>query len=586
MTSGPYRNNVFDEQIDILYRTFKVGVIGAWTAALVVLYTLVAMGDLALWKALLWGGFISIVVFFHLLLGVLYWRQSASARDRRAWARMFIVASGLEGLWWGCAPFVLASSDRYDGQILTNSLALIIATGAVPAFASYLPAFLAIFLPISLISAAGHLTLGGILHIPVAGLIAIFLVTVLVLGRRANSNLTEMIGLRIEKEALIDDLQKKKEQAEEASLSKSRFLASASHDLRQPVHALGMFVGALSNHPMTGGMQRLVAQIEGSVQAIEGLFNSLLDISRLDAGAVAPQLQSFPIGPFLKRLCADYIADAEAKNLTLTLCPCSAWVSSDPLLLEQILRNLISNAVRYTDHGRILIGCRRRRRISIEVWDTGRGIPSDENDRIFDEFYQIGNPERDRRQGLGLGLAIVKRLTVLLDHPLEFRSTPANGSVFRISLRVAKPRQKIDFGSAVDTIPHSLSTATIVVIDDDGAVLESMRCVLSSWGAQVIAARSGSEATQRVAGGAERPDMILCDYRLAGGESGIDVIHRLQEFLGFPVPAVIITGDTASDRVKLAHESGFAILYKPVTYGKLRALIGNILRASRMAGDV
>lgn len=576
-------DSIFNEQIDTLFRTFQVGVLGAWVAALAVLVTLFAVGDLTSGLAVGWGTAISGVVAFHLLLKYWYRQAPSLARNRPAFARLFAVAAGLDGVWWGSAMVCLPARDRFDEQLLINCLALIVAAGAIPAFGSYLPALYAILLPITLIAAAWHIVQAGPLHFAVAFLFGVFLVTALGLGKRANFNLTELMRLRFEKEILVDDLRRQKEQAEQANLSKSRFLASASHDLRQPVHALSMFVGALSNHELSSETRRLVTQIEASVQAMEGLFGSLLDISRLDAGVVEPQRRSFPIAPLLERVCRDYTSEAEEKNLSLTVCPSSVHIESDPVLLERVLRNIISNAVRYTDHGRILVGCRRGQWISIQVWDTGRGIPPQDRERIFDEFYQIGNTERDRSQGLGLGLAIVKRLTILLGHPLAFDSVAGKGSVFRIAVPLSPP--------AADTGPNAtsaistpgLSGLKIFVIDDDAIVLEAMRTVLAGWGARVIAAESGKEIFALVANGASRPDIILCDYRLRDGESGIDVVRGLQEKFQWQIPAVLITGDTASDRVVQAHACGLAVLYKPVANSKLRALIGNLLRERKGA---
>ena len=248
-------------------------------------------------------------------------------------------------------------------------------------------------------------------------------------------------------------LRRQKELAEEANLSKSRFLAAASHDLRQPIHALGMFVGALARHPMTDEMRRLVEQIEGSVGAMDGLFNSLLDISKLDAGVVQSHVRSFAIGPLLQRISDEFAGEAQRKGLRLTLCPCSAFVASDPVLLERILRNIVSNAVRYTDQGRILVGCRRGPRLSVQVWDTGRGIAQADRERVFQEFYQVDNFERDRAKGLGLGLAIVRRLTLLLDHPLELRSQIGRGSVFKLSLPTAQAEAGIEAASPAAVFP-------------------------------------------------------------------------------------------------------------------------------------
>jgi len=471
---------------------------------------------------------------------------------------------------------------------LTLLVALTVAIGAVPAFGGYLPAFSAIFFPITSLALAWNVIQGGLFHYGVGLLIVVFIVTMYGLARHANANLTQILRLRFEKQVLADDLQRQKQVAEDANLSKSRFLAAASHDLRQPIHALGMFVGALSRHAMNGEMRRIVDHMEDSINAMDGLFSSLLDISKLDAGVVQPHLESFKIAPLLERICREYSGTAQEKNLSLTLCNCTAAVVSDQLLLERILRNLISNAIRYTDQGRVLVGCRRRGHfLSVQIWDTGHGIAPNEQDRVFEEFYQAGNAERDRNKGLGLGLAIVKRLTVLLDHPVELISELGKGSVFKLSFPTADLESYSGEASMHAAVPI-LRGGLILVVEDDPLVREAMRSLLTSWDNDVLVAGSGAEMLERVAECATRPDLILCDYRLPDDENGIDVVGRLRAEYNEDIPAILITGDTASDRLQKARDSGFVVLSKPVARSKLRAAIGNAMHAHRHrspAGD-
>ena len=251
---------------------------------------------------------------------------------------------------------------------------------------------------------------------------------------------------------------------------------------------------------------------------------------------------------------------------------------TDPFLLERILRNLVSNAVRYTDRGRIVVGCRRGNRLRIEVWDTGRGIPVDQQHEVFREFFQLSNPERDRAKGLGLGLAIVDRLAKLLDCPVTLRSTPGKGSVFKISVALAQ-RQRLGAPSPQRAPMFAMPRGLILVIDDDPVIQSVMQSLLSSWGHDAIVASSGAEMLDRIATRARRPDLIICDYRLRDGENGIGVINRLQSNYSERVPAVLITGDTASDRLQEAQESGLVLLHKPVAEIKLRVTVGNLMRA-------
>ena len=247
------------------------------------------------------------------------------------------------------------------------------------------------------------------------------------LGLEQGRSLTEALRLKFENIELALDLSFQKERAEAANSAKTTFLAAASHDLRQPLHAMGLFLDALQGRRLDASSRRLTAQIGESLHAMDGLFNALLDISSLDAGVTKRRDSVFRVQPLLDRIGREFTLQAQAKNLRLTVQPCSLAVRTDPVLLEEMLRNIVSNAVRHTRQGRILVGCRRGARLAIGVWDTGPGIAAENQQKIFEEFFQLSNPERDRRNGLGLGLAITSRLAALLDCPLELRSTPGKG---------------------------------------------------------------------------------------------------------------------------------------------------------------
>lgn len=583
---GAHNANNFKTHIELLYRTSMPGVLGALAAALILVGVFILLGGLSLVPGIIWGGLLGVCVLLHLILRFAYDRDPEHF-SVRTWARAFTFAALLDGLWWGGATKALPASDQFEQQALVVAVALVVAAGAVPAFASHLPAFLAIFLPISLLSAFWQIEQVGVLHQAIVVLVGVFIPTILSLALRSHRNLAEMIRLRHEREQLVTDLRQQIILAEQANNAKSRFLASASHDLRQPVHALGMFVSALERLSMTPEMRETVAHIEESTQAMEKLLNSMLDISRLDAGVVEPRLQVFPINAMIERICGEWLADAAAKGLTLRICRSSAHVESDPLLLERIIRNLVSNAVRYTHDGKVLVGCRRvGGMLQVEVWDTGQGISSTEHERIFEEFYQVGNQERDRSQGLGLGLSIVRRLSDLLGHPVTFESTPNEGTVFRVQVPSATPSPPTpERASVANAVANSLRDLTVAIVDDDPQVLEGMRSMLLGWEAEVVAAASGEELLERIRASDRSLSIILCDYRLRAGEDGTEVIRRVHEWLGYRTPAILITGDTASDRVRLAHDSGFHVLYKPIAPGKLRALIGNMLKPAPVDGE-
>lgn len=378
---------------------------------------------------------------------------------------------------------------------------------------------------------------------------------------------------------LADDLRRQKEIAEEACRVKSSFLAAASHDLRQPVHALNLFVGALRHVPMPADGVRLVEQIDASIIAMDELFTAILDISRLDAGVVPVHRSPFAIGALLDRVCRDLAVDAEAKGLRLSTVRCGAAVDSDPMLIERIVRNLVSNAVRYTDTGRIVVGCRRTRtHVLMRVYDTGRGIPADQQSRIFDDYYQLGNPGREREKGVGLGLAIVRRLADLLECKLTLRSEPGRGSCFEVALKRANGVASV-IEPRVDELDTGPSTGLVVVIDDELAIRSGMSSLLTYWGYRVITASSTDEAIRLLATCAVRPALLICDLRLRGDENGLDAIERLRDEYNTAIPALLITGDTAAGRLTEPHRSGFVLLHKPVPNAKLRAVVMRAIAA-------
>jgi signal transduction histidine kinase/CheY-like chemotaxis protein len=372
-----------------------------------------------------------------------------------------------------------------------------------------------------------------------------------------------------------------------ANQAKSRFLAAASHDLRQPLHALGMFVAQLRGRVTEPEAAALTGKVEAAVTALQQLLDAILDISRLDAGIVSPVHTDFPIAPLLERLAESFAPQAERKGLRLRVAPTRLAVQSDPVLLERVLLNLLANAVRYTQRGGIVIGCRRRgERVRIEVWDSGAGIAPEHRQAIFQEFYQVGNPERDRHKGLGLGLAIAARVARLLGSRIDLRSQVGRGSLFSIEVPRGTAIAARTAEAAVWLQTDTLRDALILLVDDDALVREAMETLLQQWGCEVASASSGDQAVAQATRLARTPDAIVCDYRLPDGETGIDAIRRLHARLGADIPAALVTGDTAPERLREAQAGGYALLHKPLQPAKLRALLEHLLaaRETRRAG--
>jgi signal transduction histidine kinase len=390
-------------------------------------------------------------------------------------------------------------------------------------------------------------------------------------------NRDELGALATNVNRMSDELGRLYRQLEDANLAKSRFIAAASHDLRQPLHALNLFVAQLRTEHDPAEKSRVVARIDAAVTAMNEMFNELLDISRLDAGVLVSSLSAFPGDQVLKRIETTFTAAAREKNLRLRVVSNGAWVRSDFILLERILLNLVSNAVRYTQTGGIVVGCRRRAGVlRIEVWDSGIGIPEDQQRNIFAEFRQLSAAGQDRRGGLGLGLAIVERLCRLLDYPIELTSRPDKGSRFVISVPLTAPVALAE--RPAQAAADQAMGKSVVVIDDDALVLDGMRGVLKGWGCDVVTATCEDAALSALSKAERPPDIIISDYRLNDGKTGFAVIEHIRRAFGAPIPAFLISGDTAPERLREARASGYYLLHKPVLPITLRAVVSQLLK--------
>lgn len=400
------------------------------------------------------------------------------------------------------------------------------------------------------------------------------------LAEGVNEMAEELAGMHAQMRGRISEataeLRTRKEEAERANMAKSRFLAAASHDLRQPMHALGLFISELSQCRLDAPSRHLLGQITASAEAMEDLLDSLLDISRLDAGVLQASVRAFPLQPVLERIAATQRAAASDARVSLRIRPTDAWGASDPVLFERILGNLVSNAVRYSPAGKVLVACRRRGDTwRIEVRDNGIGIPQHAQENIFQEFVQLQNPERSRDKGLGLGLAIVRRLTAMLDHPLELRSAPGRGSAFAVTIPAGRREDVVDAPPA-ERDPGDLGGLRVALVEDDPLVLSAMHSLLTSWGCDLVAAPDLELLIDRLSARGGPPSAIISDHRLARGASGTDVIREVRRRYGEDLPAALITGDTGPDALALAEREGLPVLHKPVRPARLRALLNRI----------
>ncbi|MFP5409879.1 MAG: ATP-binding protein [Gammaproteobacteria bacterium] len=402
------------------------------------------------------------------------------------------------------------------------------------------------------------------------------------INRMAETLQTHHNELEARVRAATADLAAKMDMAERANFAKSRFFAAASHDLRQPLHALSLFVAALKARNQQPETQTLIDNIEASTAAMELLFNALLDISRLDAGTIEAHPVNFPLHKMLGELEHQFRALAEEKGLRLRFRPCDVTLYSDPLLIERILGNLIANAIRYTDDGGVLVACRRRGPlVRLSVIDTGRGIPPDQQEAVFQEFVQLHNPARDRSKGLGLGLAIVSRLGRLLGHRVNLRSRPGHGSTFSIDVPLGDARLIAPPAPPAPPV-HLPEDALVLLVDDENAILRGMAELFDHWGIDLVTARSADEAEQWLAGLGRAPHVIVSDYRLPDDTDGLEVIERLRQKFGRDIPAILITGDTAPDTILRITNAGIPMLHKPLRPAKLRALLTHLIQQPRV----
>ncbi len=535
-----------------------------------------------------WCGVVVAIQMGLQALALRYRKQRIEDIDPKKWGDRFARSAIVAGIVWGSAAFVLVPGNEPLTLALVSACLAGRATVSTMTHAYYPPALNAFTAPIFGMLALRYMMNGGYANAALGVMWMAVLGYILLFVDKQARALATQIRVHVENEELVQQMRKQnavaeqaRVRAEEASRSKSRFFAAANHDLRQPLHSLGLFATALRNGSEGRAGIKLVDQILQCTDSLERLFDNLLDISRLDAGQVEVKRTIVPLNDVLSRLRSMFTIPAQEKNLNLRLRPTSFSVHTDSTLLFRILSNLVSNALRYTESGGIVVGCRRRgQKVVIEVWDTGIGIPAEHRERIFEEFYQLNNPERDRTRGLGLGLASVRRIAQLLDHPVRLHSAVGKGSRFSIEVPMADPA-RIPMASVTveHKVPNLLGGKFILVIDDEASVRLGMQSLLESWGCKCLTASDAHEALAGINGAT--PDFIIADLRLRGDDTGIDAIQVLRERLGNSVPAVLVSGDTATEQLRKVSAAGLTMMHKPLKAVRLRALLNHEFAKAR-----
>lgn len=526
---------------------------------------------------------LSIVVTAGMITLVIFYRKSDTRRHHsQFWLKTFFIAIITNGLIWSAPALFPHTFDSSNSVQFFGIMLLGVVAAALPIMSTF-SKFFTVFSLFTLLPITVRFFYSDEILYNIFGFMFLVYLSVQLLSSRNIQNvLVKSLRLGFENSILVDNLKIKNQQAEEAKVdaelaneAKSKFLAAASHDLRQPMHALGLFVSKIYNQQRYPDIHNDVGNIKKSSDALESLLNALLDISKLDAGVLQPELTSISLEAILNRVTTNGESKAKEKGLKFRVHNINKTVHSDIFMLERILNNLVSNAIRYTTSGSVFIGCRlRANKVRIEVRDSGIGIEKNKFGDIFEEFYQAGNPERDRSKGLGLGLAIVDRLCNLLDYKIEVQSSPGKGSLFAIEVPYVDTS---DIPSTVLTSNNlfvsDVSGLHVLVIDDEAMIREGMAATLEDWDCSSLLADSADTAISHLQQSDFKPDVIVTDYRLRENQTGVQAIERINEYCQKDIPAIIITGDTAPDRLQEAKDSSYLLLHKPVSPAKLRSLL-------------
>ena len=524
-----------------------------------------------------------IISFFRAIFVYPYYdRTTITSENIHRWVNWFTFTLAITGLLWGLAlPFFFNPDDYFLLLILMFTFFTLMVSATIT-LASHMAGFIAFCLPLMISVVVLLITAGERIHIELGVAFLIFSLSIVHFYRSTNREITELIRLQVDKESFADKLEKEKNSAEhsrkiaeESVQEKNRFLAAASHDLRQPLHASGMLLSMLENHIKDKRGEVLLNSIVQSNQALSHSFNSLMDVSKLDAGVIDVHENHTSIRSILSPIIGEFSQQAEEKSIEIFDDIDDLIVVSDYQLLSRIIRNIFSNAVKYTDSGSIHIATKKHpsgEDFSLTISDTGIGIPQEEQELIFSEYYQLDNPERDREKGFGLGLAIVKRLCQILKIEYSVESKFGKGTTFNFILPLgsAELAEQKSLQSALD---RNLEGLHILVIDDDKTVLESMAELLISWGCIVSKAHNGAEAFNLIDDKSIIPNLIISDFRLRDNENGIELCRALQAKLNQESSVLIITGETSPDRLQQAKQSQYPILHKPVSPGELRSFL-------------
>ncbi len=577
--------HLFNAQVRMMYATANPGIMHTLLVLIVGwMYWGVADQD----SLILWLGVMLTISMGRLAIVQIFVSQAPGDEDIAWWDGIYLAAVFITGIAWGAAGFLLYPPDNTIYQVALAFVIGGISSSATASLAARQVAVVLAVCPALLIASTRFLFDAADGHIEMGVLLLLYLAVLMNIGRAMHRQIVDALSLRFENQNLVQslentvsDLETARGVAEQSSRAKTRFLASASHDLRQPVHAMILFVSALARRQADDQQsQELVSKINRSLESVKGLLDSLLDISKLDAGIVHVRQEQMDIRVLVDQVVNEFAGEAEGKGLHLRAAGQSTFVESDLVLLGRVVRNLTANAIRYTEQGGVLVAVRKRGNSArIEIWDTGIGIRAEDKKEIFQEFFQLRTVSADQQGGLGLGLSIVQRTCDLLGCELEVFSEHGRGSRFIVTLPLA-PGQ-------AHRVPHSEMNAPdmmvgthrphVLLVEDDPLSADAMKGLLESWGYKCALTVNLAGVPEALAGLEQRVDLVVCDYRLGDGETGDIVAAEVRSRTGGAVPVLIVTGDTSPERLLDLRETGFDLLHKPVQPAELRAMVRHLL---------
>jgi signal transduction histidine kinase/CheY-like chemotaxis protein len=498
------------------------------------------------------------------------------------WASLYALSMAVIGALYGLSFLLFAHPDQPITVALTLAALYSVGAGSTPPAAYHQPAIYGAVAPIFAAVLGKLLLAGSVEYILLGSASALYGVTMIGYCRMQARTLKEGFTIRFENAELLEQLRREtaiadeaRRAAEQANLAKSQFLAAASHDLRQPLYALGLFSSSLEDLSLDSGGRDVVRRIQDSIGAMEHAFEGLLDLSKLEAGVVQPRLQPVAVDALFDRIDQVFGPLAAERGLSLRFRSDGEVVRSDPALLEQVLGNLVSNALRATTRGGVLVAARPRAgALRFEIWDTGRGIAPADLERIFGDYVQLDNPERDRKRGFGLGLAIAQRSVGLLGARIDVASRVGVGSRFGFSQERWAQGDVAPTRARSETIgPLRRGDGPLLLVEDDEDVRAALANLLTRWGFAFDAVADALSALDLLTGD-RRYSLIITDQRLAGGMTGLELIHATRMALADPPPAIIITGEIDSPLLKDAGELSIPVLHKPVQAQTLRLMLG------------